>query len=110
MHGPQKEFYSSNFSWDRTLWEMALAMDSKIEKDSPFYPKRLKLFFEIYIGHTPTLYYDADVPMQATNVWNIDTGAAFNGKLSIMDIDTKKYWQSAKVKDLYPEEMGRNKS
>src|SRR5687768_11367824 len=24
MHGPQQEFYSSNFSWDRTLWEMAL--------------------------------------------------------------------------------------
>ena len=22
MHGPEKEFYKSNFSWDRTLWEM----------------------------------------------------------------------------------------
>ena len=34
MHGPQKEFHSSNFSWDRTLWEMAITMDQRIKKDS----------------------------------------------------------------------------
>lgn len=27
MHGPEKERYSSNYSWDRTLWEMALTME-----------------------------------------------------------------------------------
>lgn len=109
MHGPQKEFHSSNFSWDRTLWEMALTMDQRIQKDSLLFPKRLKLFNEIYIGHTPTLYYDVTIPMNGCNVWNIDTGAAFTGKLSIMDIDTKAFWQSDVVKDLYPGEMGRNK-
>lgn len=109
MHGPQQEFYSSNFSWDRTLWEMALAMDKHIKKDSLLFPKRLKHFHEIYIGHTPTLYYNADIPMQGCNVWNIDTGAAFTGKLTIMDVDTKEFWQSDPVKSLYPEEMGRNK-
>lgn len=109
MHGPQKEFHSSNFSWDRTLWEMALTMDQRIQRDSLLFPKRLKLFNEIYIGHTPTLYYDVTVPMNGCNVWNIDTGAAFTGKLSIMDIDTKAFWQSDVVKDLYPGEMGRNK-
>ena len=109
MHGPQKEFHSSNFSWDRTLWEMAITMDQRIKKDSILFPKRLKLFNEIYIGHTPTLYYDVDVPMQGCNVWNIDTGAAFTGKLSIMDIDTKQYWQSDPVYQLYPGEKGRNK-
>ena len=109
MHGPQQEFYESNFSWDRTLWEMALTMDKRINSDSLLFPRRLKLFSEIYIGHTPTLYYNVDVPMQGCNVWNIDTGAAFTGKLTAMDIDTKEYWQSDPVHKLYPGEKGRNK-
>lgn len=108
MHGPEKEFHQSNFSWDRTLWEMALTMDKRVAKDSKLYPKRLKLFSEIYIGHTPTLYYDVDIPMNAINVWNIDTGAAFTGKLSILDVDTKEFWQSDPVHELYPHELGRN--
>jgi len=109
MHGPQKEVYSSNFTWDRTLWEVATTTNKRLKKTSLFYPKRLKLFHEIYIGHTPTLYYNETIPMQGCNVWNIDTGAAFTGKLTIMDIDTKEFWQSEPVKDLYPGESGRNR-
>lgn len=109
MHGPEKERYESNYSWDRTLWEMALAVDGRIQKDSKLYPKRLLLYKEIYIGHTPTTNYDVDTPMQACNVWNIDTGAAFYGKISAMDIDTKFYWQSEACYKLYPSETGRNK-
>jgi len=110
LHGPYKEHYSSNYSWDRTLWEMALCMDKRIKKESVLYPKRLKLFSEIYIGHTPTLYYDNFEPMNAVNVWNIDTGAAFNGRLSILDVDSKKFWQSDVVQNLYPDETGRNRN
>lgn len=109
MHGPEKEFYSTNFNWDRTLWEMALVMDKRITKDSVLYPRRLKLYSEIYIGHTPTLNYNISTPMQGANVWNLDTGAAFNGKLSIMDINTKQYWQSDPLPSLYPGEKGRNR-
>lgn len=109
MHGPAKEHYVSNFSWDRTLWEMALTMDNRIKKDSLLYPKRLLLFNEIYIGHTPTLHYDSDIPMQGCNVWNIDTGAGFYGKLTCLDITTKAFWQSDVVQSLYPTEKGRNK-
>ena len=108
MHGPKKEMYASNYSWDRTLWEMALTMDKRIEKDSKLYPKRLLLFREIYIGHTPTTNYDIDIPMQACNVWNVDTGAAFYGKISALNIDTKIYWQSEACYQLYPNETGRN--
>lgn len=108
MHGPEKEPYESNYSWDRTLWEMALTMDKHIKKDSIFYPKRLKLFHEIYIGHTPTLYYNVSTPMNAINVWNIDTGAAFKGCLSILEINSKTFWQSEPVYTLYPSEKGRN--
>lgn len=46
--------------------------------------------------------------MQGTNVWNIDTGAGFKGKLTIMDADTKEFWQSDPVPELYPNEKGRN--
>ena len=109
MHGPEHEFHSSNFSWDRTLWEMAIAMDKTIPKSSFFFPKRLRLFTEIYIGHTPTLYFNEAIPMQGCNVWNLDTGAAFTGKLSIMNVDTKTYWQSDHLQQLYPGEKGRNK-
>lgn len=108
MHGPGKETYESNYRWDRTLWEMAVTMDKRIQKDSKLYPKRLQLFNEIFIGHTPTITYDVYTPMQAVNVWNVDTGAAFHGKLSILDRDTKAFWQSDIVQTLYPNEKGRN--
>jgi serine/threonine protein phosphatase 1 len=109
MHGPDHEHYASNYSWDRTLWEMALTMDRRIQKDSKLFPKRLALYREIFIGHTPTLYYDEFEPMQGCNVWNVDTGAAFYGRLTAMDIATKNFWQSDVVQQLYPNEKGRNK-
>ncbi|TPG33390.1 metallophosphoesterase family protein [Flavobacterium pectinovorum] len=109
MHGPEKEHYTTNFSWDRTLWEMALTMDKRIQKDSLSYPKRLLLYNEIYIGHTPTLHYNIEVPMQGCNVWNIDTGAGFYGKLTCIDVESKEFWQSDVVQNFYPNEKGRNK-
>lgn len=109
MHGPEKEHYATNYYWDRTLWEMALTMDKRIARDSKLYPKRLLLYNEIFIGHTPTLGYDHTLPMHACNVWNMDTGAAYYGKLSAMDIDTKQVWQSDEVPSLYPGETGRNR-
>ncbi|MCY1541761.1 hypothetical protein D9M68_774630 [compost metagenome] len=83
-------------------------MDHNVEQHSVLYPKRLKLYHEIYIGHTPTLNYGQRVPMQAINVWNVDTGSAFDGSLSLIDADTKDYWQSAPLPQLYPDERGRN--
>ena len=109
MHGPGMEHYESNFFWDRTLWETALAVDDRIPQDSLFYPRRLLLYREIYIGHTPTTNYGIDTPMKRSNVWNIDTGAAFTGKISAMNINTKELFQSDIVQQLYPGESGRNK-
>lgn len=109
MHGVHREVSHKTFYYDRTLWEMALTMDKRITKDSELFPKRLTHYKEIYIGHTPTLYYHKYAPMQAANVWNIDTGAAFSGRLSAIDIDTKEIFQSDTVMHLYPNEMGRNK-
>lgn len=108
MHGPSYERYETNYYWDRTLWEMAVAMDTAIPLDSPRYPQRLKKFNEIYIGHTPTIDYGVTEPMQVANLWNVDTGAGFKGKLSAVELESKRIWQSDKVMDLYPDEKGRN--
>lgn len=109
IHGPAREHYETNYYWDRTLWEMVVAMDRRIRKDSKLYPKRLLLFEEIFVGHTPTLNYGEEEPMYACNVWNMDTGAAYYGRLSAMNIDTRQIWQSDPVPVLYPGEKGRNK-
>ncbi len=108
MHGVAKEMVPDNFYFDRTLWEMALAMDVTIDKNNPIYPKRLQHYSEIYIGHTPTTNFGIPTPMNRANVWNVDTGAAFKGKVSAMNIDTKTYYQSDNLPGLYPDERGRN--
>ncbi|MCG2615770.1 serine/threonine protein phosphatase [Terrimonas sp. NA20] len=109
MHGPEKERYETTYFWDRTLWETALALDKELMPESKLYPRRLKLFKEIFIGHTPTTNYDVNTPMHYANVWNIDTGAAFTGAVTAIDADTKEYWQSDIVQKLYPSEKGRHK-
>jgi len=58
-------------------------------------------FSEIFIGHTPTTNFGSDKPLKAFNVTNVDTGAGHNGRLTIMDIDTKEFWQSDPSKELY---------
>jgi serine/threonine protein phosphatase 1 len=96
------------FYWDRTLWETALSLDESIPTTSLDYPKRFKLYDEIYIGHTPVTRIGQTVPVQKACVWNIDTGAAFKGPLTILDVDTKEFWQSEPLNNLYFNEKGRN--
>lgn len=107
MDGPQVQD-DTVLCWDRSLWEMAIKCDHLDPSDS-FYSEKLKLFKEIYIGHTPTTRRDVFVPWKQSNVWNVDTGAAFRGKLSILDVDSKEYWQSESLCKLYPNENGRNR-
>jgi serine/threonine protein phosphatase 1 len=109
QHGVEKEEDYKAFYFDRTLWELALTVEREKKPISDWTATRLKHYSEIYIGHTPTLNYDSSVPMNAANVWNVDTGATFYGKLSAMNIDTKEVFQSDVVSTLYPNEMGRNK-
>lgn len=109
MHGVEREVYKETFYFDRTLWEMALVMDKMIDSTQNIYPKRLQHYKEIYIGHTPTTNFGEESPMNAINVWNIDTGAAFKGKITGMNIDTKAFFQSDNLPSLYPNEKGRNK-
>ena len=67
--------------WDREIIEYA--------RHKPIYGYK-----EVYIGHTqvPSPFK----PAKLSNLWCMDTGAGWNGKLTIMDINTKEYWQSKK--------------
>ncbi|MCC4211847.1 metallophosphoesterase family protein [Leeuwenhoekiella parthenopeia] len=107
-NGPEYEHHSTAFYWDRTFWEMAVGLDKSLKPDDLEYPKRLTHHKEIFIGHTPVTRINRDEPTQMANVWNVDTGAAFYGKLSILDVDTKEFWQSDPLYKLYPDEDGRN--
>lgn len=92
-----KDQLEYNFWWDRELWKNAKNLDGAVDKLST-----QEDFKVIFIGHTqlgaPYL------PIKACNIWNLDTGAGWNGKLTIMDISTYEYWQSDNVQDLYPNE------
>jgi len=119
----------ANYYWDRDLWNLALMADrAKIEYAEDVNITNGNRFLrhkEIFIGHTTTMMLEAKgnmkeskdpnqvlngritVPMNRCNVWNLDTGGGYSGKITIMDVDTKEYWQSDPMKELYPDEQGR---
>lgn len=108
LKGVEHEYHNSAFYWDRTLWETACALDPSIDENSVFYPKRFKIYHNIFIGHTPTTRIGSDVPVKKANVYNIDTGAGFKGKLTALRLDDEAIFQSDEVFRLYPNERGRN--
>jgi serine/threonine protein phosphatase 1 len=70
MNGVAYEFYPKLFYWDRTLWETALSLDRSIKPNDLLYPKRLTLYDEIYIGHTPVTRIGKTVPTQMVcGIW-----------------------------------------
>jgi serine/threonine protein phosphatase 1 len=88
------------FLWDRTLVRRAINHFTKGEQ------MKLSSFDEIYVGHTPTTYGQ---PVKACEVWLMDTGAGWSGQLSMMDIESKEFFMSDKVPDLYPGIKGRSR-
>lgn len=108
QRGPENEYTPTPYYWDRTLWEMAMCLDPNLKPGDTNYPKRLELFTKIFIGHTPVTRIGKDKPTNFANVYNIDTGAAFMGKLSLMDVNSLEIVQSDPVHTLYPNESGRN--
>lgn len=101
--------YEYIYWWDRDLWGQALSSSYRPTENQLKYPlKMVTPLNEVYIGHTSTGNWKKSTPMKAGNIWNLDTGAGFEGKLTIMDIDSKEFWQSDFCKELYPNERGRN--
>ena len=108
LRGVQHEYFTKNYYWDRTLWETALSLDPRLTHADALYPSRLRHYNEIFIGHTPVTRIGKQHPHRAANIWNVDTGAAFNGCLSVLEVSSKMLWQSKPVMSFYPGESGRN--
>jgi len=106
---PINEQFREYITWNRAMFKIALEWHHK--KEGLKFP----IYDEIYIGHSTTTmapylnkHYERDTkPLFLTNLINVDTGGGFEGKLTIMDIDSKEYWQSDKVSDLYPDHKHR---
>jgi serine/threonine protein phosphatase 1 len=90
-HYPLVEQTELQYYWDRDLWLAALSFGKMREGGYKF--KIKDNFKEIFIGHTPTTYFDSTKPMQAANIWNIDTGSGKGGLLTIMNLETKEFNQ-----------------
>lgn len=85
--------------WDRSMWHTAYSSptsDNVTQHD------------RVFIGHTSTQAYGEDSPMRRCEIYNLDTGAGWHGRLSLMRIDTYEYWQSEPTSLLYPGQLGRN--
>jgi len=93
--------------WDRSLFETAKSAHFMRNHDALAYKSfnALKQFKEVYIGHTQQ---SSKKHVNYLNLWNLDSGAGSNGKLTIMDVDTKEYWESDLTKKLHTNEKGRN--
>lgn len=89
------------FLMDRSLCYLALNLKFRNQE------RQLGPFDEIYLGHTPTIRSGYTEPVNSGNVWMLDTGAAWDGRLTILDIHTKAFFQSDPVPQLYPGYPGR---
>jgi len=68
--------------WDRTLIDYA--------RYAP-----IPNFRRIFVGHTTTeTFGNATIPLKFNNLWMLDTGAGWTGRLTIMNVDTEEFWQS----------------
>lgn len=83
------------FYWDRILWQSAMNWETKAKLSGDTEPFGIVTKFNnIFIGHTNTMKWGIDKPLKAANIYNIDTGGSKGGKLTIMDVDSKCFWQS----------------
>jgi serine/threonine protein phosphatase 1 len=80
------------FWWDRDLLNAARSYASMKNNEYPF--KNKNNFKEIFIGHTPVQYYGESTPQKYANIWNLDTGSGKGGILTIMNLETKEFYQS----------------
>jgi serine/threonine protein phosphatase 1 len=103
VNGVDYEYFPGLFYWDRTLWETALALDKTMATDNIFYPKRFTLYKEIYIGHTPVTRIGREYARSKKRL-ECRYWCRIKGPLTIMDVDTKEFWQSEPLTQLYFDE------
>jgi serine/threonine protein phosphatase 1 len=96
MNGVLYEYFSETVLLGIALCRRTTVASRSIYKIKQLsYPRRLLLYKEIYIGHTPVTKIEEHFNSEETCVWNVDTGAAFKRvHLTILDVNSKEFWQS----------------
>lgn len=103
---PFEQQVLSHCIWDRDMLSTARRLHIHNQKHNM---KSIKIggYDQIFVGHTTTQQFDTFKPVNFCNVWDIDTGAGWDGVLTIMDVVKKEYLQSDNVLDLMPNIQGR---
>lgn len=99
-----QDFYQQReetYYWDRSLFIDAMEYEQLRKKLPDITFETATPFKNIFIGHTNTIIWKTDQPLHAANVINMDTGAGWGGRLSIMEVGTDNLWQSDTVTELY---------
>ncbi|MGK7389284.1 MAG: metallophosphoesterase [Candidatus Cyclobacteriaceae bacterium M2_1C_046] len=89
------------FLWDRNFFSKVKRMLDNEQNYS------LTDFEEIYIGHSPIHRLGFHKPIKVGEVWLMDTGASWDGVLSMMDLDANEIFISSPPADIYPSGSGR---
>lgn len=114
-HKPIKgeNIYLKDYLWERTYVHHNVV--PYLNKEEKFIDKN---FSKVFIGHTPTINYKYTVEdterietiIKSGNIYLIDCGIAFTGKLAVVNIDTDEVFYSTKTGDqYYPDYVGRNR-
>jgi len=100
--------WTRHFYENATVWEkQKYVVTTSIKSDDPS-----QKVVEWFVGHTPVSNFKnqkGNVPLKYSNINFVDTGAAFDGVLSLMNVDTYEIFQSDIVRKIYHNEIGRNK-
>lgn len=104
--GLPRDLHPAAFPTDAIMWDRGM-----VQAAQHFGPEFKRGEWDmIFVGHTSTQYLTPDastLPQTWGNVTVLDTGAGWDGKLTLMNVETGEYWQSDEVKPMYPEEKGR---
>lgn len=106
-HIPLCENDKDTIMWDRHMYQTAFYWETSnsVNKEN----NKFKEFDTIFVGHTTTQWKinwkhePSTLPSFFSNLVNLDTGAGWSGRLTIMNVDDLMYWQSDPVQELYPD-------
>jgi serine/threonine protein phosphatase 1 len=97
-HGEFKEQMDYVYYWDRDLIQSAMSYENS-NKTHSF--KIKTNFNRIFIGHTDTLNWNTTDIIKAANIYDIDTGAGYSGRLTMINTETLEVIQSFLAMSLY---------
>lgn len=97
---PIEEQDRDSLMWDRNMIYKANHKMAMHQKHG--HPAKISQYDKIFVGHTPTLIYHHTEPIVNCELYMIDTGASYDGPLTLIDVDTDEYWQSDPVNSFYP--------